>query len=294
MDSTGSFSITERYDYQALLDEAIETVVSANAQLGSNEHTSHAALDALVEPLRLLKQAQAFFANTLTVQPLDAASLRARGVELAPVVRQWLQTHQFYLVQVPVTLKPAPGWAFTRLECGVVFSGGDPKVHALFPENVWTKILSGQSNLKLGLGTDFAFQAELEPVGNSLQALSGTAEAKIEATAGTGGMIAVGPFNVEIRRPEVLSTGREGDTIFWQLSGQAHVQFEEPYLAAVLRVPKQSEPIQAQGRLIAFHKFDFLGADFADWTSNFREKVRSFFSHGIPLEDVKTNWVVTR
>jgi hypothetical protein len=124
--------------------------------------------------------------------------------------------------------------------------------------------------------------------------LSGEAEAKIEATAGTAGQLAVGPFHVDIRRPQVLATGREGATVFWQLDGQEFVQFEEPYLAAVLRIPKQSGPIQAQGRLIAFHKFDFLAANLTDWMSNFREKVRSFISNGIPLEDIKDNWLVTQ
>src|SRR5436305_10561109 len=125
MDSTMSFSLTEQYNYQELLDEAIETILSANAQLGPDEQTPDAALEELVAPLRKLKEAQAFFASALTVQQLSEQDFAKRRLKPAPLIQKWMLTHRLYLIQIPATLTPAIAWSFTRVQCGVVFETVD-------------------------------------------------------------------------------------------------------------------------------------------------------------------------
>jgi hypothetical protein len=288
MNVTMPFSVTEQYNYQDLLDEAIELIISADAQLGPKEHTSDVALEELVAPLRKLKEAQAYFAPDLTVQQLSELDFKAHRMKPSPIVQRWMRTHRLYMVQIPVTLKPSFGWAFTRLECGVVFEGEEsglqPKVHDIYPDDVWTDILKVQTHLKLGLNAELSFRAEMAPTEAAFLALSGEAQAKLAAVAGGAVQFLVGPFNCDVRRPLVLGRGREGSNVFWQLDGQEYVQREEPFLAVILRVPNETGPINAQGRLIAYHKFDFLGAHLVDWKGVFRDKLRSFFGKGIPLE----------
>lgn len=108
-------------------------------------------------------------------------------------------------------------------------------------------------------------------------------QAKVEASAGGLLRLDLGPFDYSVQRPEVMARGREGAEAFWRLDGRQHVHIAEPELAVVLRVPKDAGPIGAEGRLTAYHRFDLLDADLADWGGSLREKLRSFFSQGIPL-----------
>ena len=291
MESIKQFSVTESFDYQSMLDEAIETILSANAELGPAQRQPDRELQETVEPLRKLKGAQAVFARNLTVRPLNQEDFAARGLQPSAEVSQWLQTHRFYLVQVPVTLMPVAGWAFTRLECWVGFegSGAEPKVHDLYPEDVWTRLLSLQGQLQLGLDETLKFHAGLEYSQTVYQALSEEVQVKVTAEVTGGIRMVIGPFNYSVSRPTVLGRGRENSEVFWRLDGHEHVQREEPYLAVVLRVPQAVNGVNAKGELRAYHQFDFLGANLSDWTGSFRKKLRSFFSNGIPLE-AKTRW----
>jgi hypothetical protein len=289
MDSKNPLSQEDRFNYQALLDEAIEAITSADAQLGPGKHKSKANSDAMIASLRKLKEAQALFAPTLTVQRLRKRDFTARDLEPSPEVLKWMDSHRFYLVQIPVTLMPIFGWSFVRLRCWIGFKAGSnkedpPKAHDIYPENSWAEILKLQPHLNLGLDESLRFWAGLEQSEISYQALSGKAQARIGIAAEGGAKLVIGPFNYSVQRAEVLSTGLENSEIFWQLDGQRHVQKEEPYLAVVLRVPKKIKNIKAEGSLIAYHDFDFWGAHLTDWWGDFRPKLQSFFSKGVPLE----------
>ncbi len=292
METIESFAAQEHFDYQALLDEAIETIRDANVKLGPKEQKSDPELEAVLDPLHKVKEAQAFFAPALTVQRLRKRDFKVRGLKPSPEVEKWMDDHRFYLAQVPVTLMPAPGWNFIRLRCWVGFETVDdaasPKAHDIYPENAWTEILKLQTNLNLGLDEGLKFWAGLEQIEAAFQNLSGQVQARVGLVAEGGAKLVVGPFEYGVQRAEVLSTGLENSEVFWQLDGHEHVQREEPYMAVVLRVPEKTEVVNAQGALIAYHDFDFWGAHLADWKGKFRDKLQSFFSKGIPFEKTAT------
>lgn len=294
MPTIPSFTTEEQFDYQAMLDEAIETIELAQTELGPAEQPPQAELEALLSPLRRLKAAQAFFADTLTVQPLEPRDFKARHLELSPAIKKWLQTHTFYLVQVPVTLVPLPGWNFWRLRCWVTFSHDSPdeppKAHDIYPESQWAEILKVETNLNLGLDVELKFNTQLEPGELVYQNLAGQAQVKAGLSVQSSTKLIVKALEGMVQRPQILTAGVEGRDIYWHLEGYNYVQVQEPYLGIVLRVPKQHGGVNAQGGLIANHRFDLWGAHLTDfWWGKFRDKVQSFFQKGVPLSDEK-NW----
>ena len=290
MDVALPFSVTESYNYQGLLDEAIETILSADVELSHEGQPPDAALEELVAPLRNLKEAQAFFSPDLIVTQLSQQDFQARQLKPGQSIEKLMSTHHLYLIQVPVTLKPAFGWVFTRLECGVFFegvgAGPGPKAHDIYPDDIWSQILQLHTQLQVGVNAELSFQAEIEPIKATYPPLSGEAKAHLAVSTSGNSQLVVGPFNCGVDRPKVLGRGRGNSKVFWQLDGEKYVQREEPYLAVILQVPHTTQAINAQGRLIAYHKFNFLEAHLADWKGVFREKLRSFFSNGLPLGDV--------
>jgi len=285
MESIKQFSVTESFDYQSMLDEAIETIESADVALGPTRGHPERRLPEIIEPLRRLKESQALFARTLTVRRLTQKDFASRGLQPSADIGQWLRTHRFYLVQVPVTLMPAVNWSFTRLECWIGFdcAGAEAKVHDLYPEDAWVQLLSLETQLQLGVDETLQFRASLDHTGTVYQKLSAEVRTKVVAEGSSGARLVVGPFNYRVNRPDVLGRGRENSQAFWRLDGSQRVQQEEPYLAVVLRVPQAVERVDAAGELRAYHKFDFLSSDLREWAGDFRDKLRAFFSNGIPL-----------
>lgn len=296
MELIQAFAKEEHFNYQAMLDEAIETISSPDIPLGPEERKAVTDLESVLDPLRKLKEAQVLFAPALTVQRLRRRDFEARDLEPSPDVEKWMETHRFYLVRVPVTLMPSSGWNFVRLRCWIGFEADDgmpPKAHDIYPETTWTEILQLQTDLNLGIDESLRFRAGVEGLEGAYQQLSGEAQVKVGLEAEGGLKLVVGPFQYGVQRAGVLSTGLEGSEVFWQLDGHEHVQREEPYLAVVLRVPEKAKAVNAQGALIAYHDFDFLGAHLTDWKGDFRDKLRTFFSKGIPLEKTSSWQAIT-
>jgi hypothetical protein len=253
--------------------------------------------EAIISPLRKLKEAQAFFAPRLTVQQLRREAFAERGLTPSPDVNTWFDTHHFYLMQVPVTLRPSSGWLFNKLECWVGFEEPAVKVHDICPANAWVNVLQTTTSLTLGIDENLSFTADfsLDPAGAAYTALSDAAEegtrqrgggirAGVGATAAGGMNVVLGPFTYQIWRPQVLTVGRENTEAFWHLDGGEQVQRQEPYLALVLRAPKSVQVLPAQGALIAYHDYNRLGADRRDWWHKLRDKVKAFLQGGLPLE----------
>lgn len=291
MDPIPSFTEEEHFDYQAMLDEAIETISLANAELGPGERLAGEEMAAAVDPLRRLKEAQAFFADSLTVQRLRQRDFKSRGLVVPPQIKGWMKTHRFYLVRAPVTLAPLPGWAFWRLRCWLSFSTSGqterPKAHDIYPASRWEDILKMEADLRLGLDVELKFQANLEPAELIYRNLAGQGQARGGLAVASDTNLAIQAAQAVVQRPQLISRGEESHDIFWHLEGYQYVQVEEPYLGVVLRVPKESQAVHAQGALIANHRFNIWGAHLTDWWGALRPKVQSFFNKGVPLEQTK-------
>jgi hypothetical protein len=93
--------------------------------------------------LQKLGEEQALFSPKLDIYHLTKKDFDERGIEPSRVLESKMKTNHFYHVNIPITLFPRSGWAFTRLECWLNFCKNKddahncPIVHEIFPdENV--------------------------------------------------------------------------------------------------------------------------------------------------------------
>jgi len=166
-----NFTVTEPLNPQKLLAEAKEIIRYANLELSREAQGQGESPDKqqVLEGLQAIEQAfardQAYFGQRLEPRHLIAEDFQERGVALSRDLKAKMEAFDFYHIPIPVTLFPRAGWAFTRLECEVIFCPGEPDPHQcptlyeMFPENVWTEIFSLQTHLQIGLDGNLTFRA---------------------------------------------------------------------------------------------------------------------------------------
>jgi hypothetical protein len=297
MEPVCDFTLTEAFDRQRLLAEALEVVRHADVPMGKGAPLEGSARKSeAIQLLEKLEKEHAVFSPRLDVRLLTPEDHAGKGHQFSAELRGLLEDNAFYRVEIPITLFPLSGWAFTRLEGWVEFCPGEPDVHLrpvvhdLFPDDVWAEILSFQQSLSVGVDEDLQFRAEVEELKGRWQNLSTQAKARVCIRARAGARLVAGPFNYRFRRAEVRGRGRGGVQAFWRLDGKAHVDEEDVQLVVVLRVPRgRRAPLHAVGALKAYHDFQLWTSDiFRDWAPHFSAALKSLLGFGIPVTDQRT------
>jgi hypothetical protein len=293
VDAPLDFTVKEPFDRQRLLEEALEVVKYTHVHMGPSGRPEAAAgsIERAVAQLEKLDSEQASFSPRLDVLPITEATFATREMPPSDELRAAMESNWFYRIHIPVTLFPRSGWAFTRLECAVEFCPGEvspqkrPLIHELFPDDVWTDVLSIQEDLRVGLDENLEFRAQVEPLKGRWAMLSGDAQARLALHAGGTAKLVAGPFSYHIRRAKIRARGRRNVESFWRLDGNTHVDEEDVVLGVVLMVPKgRRDPVWATGQLRAYHDFQVWSADiFKDWTRHFGDGLRAFFGAGTVL-----------
>lgn len=304
MESVRHFTVEESFDREALLAEALEIVRYADVLMGSEEQPKE--LDTrkvqAIKGLQRLAEEQALFSPKLDIHHLTKEDFEERGIEPSYDLKAKIRNNHFYQVNIPVTLFPKSGWAFTRLECWIEFCPSEqdanqrPVIYEIFPEDVWSEIFRFQDQLSLGLDENLAFRAQVENLEGNWKKLSSKAQAKLAVRVGGRAGLVVGPFSYRTRRAKVMSRGRGNVESFWRLDGQDHVDSEDVLLGVVLMVPKSREqPLSAVGELKAYHDFQIWTADlFKDWSQDFPKALKALFGAGVVVSDKKEWQDITR
>lgn len=292
---------------QQLLAEAIEIIRFSDIELG--EEVPKKEVDPLKEKavklLENLNKELVEFSPKLDVYPLDAGGLSPEIEEaLLPEIEKKMQEQDFYRVDIPITLKSAPDWAFSSLVCNVAFCPDEddrkqvhllPTIHDIFPADEWQEIFSLQDFLTLGLDEKFGFRAEVEKIEGKWQQLGGEAQAKL-AVRGEGGMkLAFGPFSYRIRKARIKSQGRGNVQVFWEFDGAEYVNEQDVKLGLILMVPKsRNRPVDAVGALQARHDFQVWSADLLHFKQFFRGAIQQLLEGGVPINSSQAWKEITR
>src|SRR5258708_25839329 len=93
----------------------------------------------LQESLAMLSEESIQFSPVLEVVPLSEQSLGNLDHGLPSGIAGLMKGFDFYLLNIPVTMIPAPGWGFTQLECSIELNPGSPPdqrpvSHDIFPK----------------------------------------------------------------------------------------------------------------------------------------------------------------
>ncbi|MBD2472415.1 hypothetical protein [Nostoc sp. FACHB-145] len=283
-------------DRQQLLEEAIELVSFSDIHLGDKipEKEADPLKKKAVALLEDLKKEQVEFSPKLSVYPLTQEDYPTDAKPLLTDIKKKMREHNLYKVDIPITLKSAPDWAFSSLVCNVAFCRDEedskqvhllPIIHDIFPSDEWQEILSFQESLTLGLDENLAFRAEVEKMEGKWQQLGGEAQAKLAVQVGGGIKLAFGPFFYRIRQAKIRSRGRGNVQAFWELQGTKYVNEQDLMLGVILMVPKsRSKPISVIGALEAHHDFQVWSANLLPFNRFFQGAIQQFLEGGAAIQ----------
>jgi hypothetical protein len=242
---------------------------------------------------RLMKQFEedtAKFSPVRDIVPLRKKHFADHGLEVPAHIAHLMRRFDFYLLHIPITLVPRPGWAFVQLDCIVEFNPGKPPAeravaYQVFPQEEWQDVIRASQGLAVGLDENLEFKVDMGRLEIELPGLSAAERAKVGAkAAGTAGLI-LGPFNYRIRRPKIIAKGRRNVQVLWRLEGEEYFEEEEPRLGVVLQVPKEVSRVDVVGVLKACKDFHRLTANVRHLLPYVKERTKSFFEKGAPLTD---------
>ena len=289
-----------------LLEEAIELVRFSDIHLGDEipEQEVDPLKKKVVALLESLNKEQVEFSPKLGIYPLTPKDFQIEEQQLSPNIRVEMRKHNFYKVDIPITLKSAPDWAFSNLVCHVAFCPDEedskqvhllPTIHDIFPSDEWQEILSFQESLRLGLDENLAFRAEVENMEGKWQQLEGEAQAKLAVQVGGGIKLAFGPFSYRIRKAKIRSRGRGNVKAFWELRGTKYVNEQDVMLGIIFMVPKsRNKPISAIGALKVHHDFQVWSADLLHFKRFFQGAIQQFLEGGAAIQKTQVWQDITR
>lgn len=293
-------------DRQHLLEEAIELVRFSDIHLGNEvpEKEVYPLKEKAVTLLEDLKKEQVEFSPKLMVSPLNQEDCQVEAEPSLAEIKKKMREHDFYKVDIPITLKSAPDWAFSSLVCNVAFCPDEedskqvhllPTIHDIFPSDEWQEILNFQDSLTLGLDENLAFRAEVEKMEGKWQQLGGEAQAKLAVQVGGGMKLAFGPFSYQIRKAKIKSRGRGNVKAFWELQGAKYVNEQDVRLGLIFMVPKlRNKPISAIGALEAHHDFQVWSADLGHFKRFFQGTIQQFLEGGAAIQKTQVWQDITR
>ncbi len=231
------------------------------------------------------------FSKVLQVLPLREEDYEAQGLKVPTKISTQLENYKFYLVSVPITLMPMPGWGFVQLDCILEFnpdeiSDNRPVAHEVFPKEEWETIIKASQGLEIGLNEDLEFKTpkvDLPVLGKTGVGFSGL---------GTASLV-VGPFQYSVCRPKIQTSGTGNVKVRWHMEGEHVFEREEPVLSIVLKVPKQIEKVVIIGALKASGRFHTFTADIRHLFRYLRDRTKKFYEAGAPKTD-DCQWDISR
>ncbi|MBI5298225.1 MAG: hypothetical protein HY869_22330 [Chloroflexi bacterium] len=228
------------------------------------------------------------FSPKLTALALNKRLFGKLGLEIPPYIAELLRQYNFYLVNFPITVVPRPGGGFVQLECILEFNPDQPAAerpvaYQIFPKEDWQPILHAWQGLKVGLNENFEFDVDPLQAAPQLKKLDLPAEAAIKLkAAGRAGLI-FGPFEYDIKRPRILSSGQGGVKVYWRMESESEVLYERPHLGVVLQVPKNVTRVDVNGVLKALPTLHLFTADIHNVAGLMSSLAGNFFRKGAPV-----------
>lgn len=286
-------------DRESLLEEAIELVRFSDVNLGE-EITSEEVNPLKEKAIRLLEDLNkelVEFSPKLSIYPLCQQYFNIEAHQLSPEIQGKMRDHNFYKVDIPITLKSAPDWAFSNLVCNIIFCPDEetsermyllPTIHDIFPADEWQDMLNLQISLTLGLDEKLFFRAEVEKMEEKWQRLGNNSQAKLAIQLAGGIKLAFGPFSYRIRKAQIKGRGRGNSKVFWEFQGAQYVNEQDVSLGIILMVPKsRKNPITAIGALEAHHDFQILNADLLHFKRFFQGTIQQFLEGGAAIQQTQ-------
>lgn len=222
----------------------------------------------------------------------------ARGLPAPVRFTELSKKYDFYWIYFPVGLAPSHNWNFNRIEVRIEFNPDEPNAHLrpkayqILPNKKFQSIISAHQHLKVDVDENFELSMKSGEIGGAVGPAEGRMDAGLKGLVDGGFGAVLGPFEYHIKRAKIDHNAIRMEWVFWRLDGVEFTQEDSPDLVVIAQVPRETKEVTIQGKLQAYHKFNFASATFQSAVSNLPQVLREYFGKGAPLADVKM-WDIT-
>lgn len=209
--------------------------------------------------------------------------LTSLGIQLDPIQTIQMNTQfDFYYMSLAVSLFPKRSNLFKIVECRLEFRGIDGKaaiVQSLFPQSQWKTVLEWGGNLSLGLNSNLDWDIGVD--GDKLSevsSLAGVPTANLTTKNELGSRILVPDYSFNVGRAEITATGKGNDHCQWRLRQPDLQQSQTVDFIVIFKVPKGTQAIELEGKVIGEADMDVLVAEVEDVFGELSDKFKNMFS----------------
>ncbi len=184
------------------------------------------------------------------------------GVELSQIHRQQMENRfDFYYMTLTVSMQPAPGTEFSKVECVLDFSpkGQDePIIQTIFPKSEWREMLKLGGSINVGLNGNLDWVAGIDvPLEQSL----GKLKAKVVNNNDLKAFLAIPEYSFELGRADIAATGEGNSECFWRIEHPDLKKVQTSRFGVVFKVPKATEAITLKAMVAVEPNFNWLTAN---------------------------------
>lgn len=275
----GCLSVRDLKAAEELLNQLFEEVKTWEGMLSGGTKLGLGG-----EALHQLKKTSISFGNPdHNLTRLTEEKFRAPGSQLDEVRIQNLKRFDFYYMTLPVSMQPARGVQFTRLECHLDFGPkgeNEPIVHSIFPKSEWREMLQSGIDFNLGLDGKMEWAVDWEnldntstPVGN----LPAGFKSKLETKNQFKVYMAVPGYRYELGRTEIAALGEGNSQCFWRIDKPQLKKIQTVHLGIVFKVPKGTSAVELTGIVSVEPDFKWLTSNIKDVFDILSDKLKGLF-----------------
>ena len=160
-----------------------------------------------------------------------------------------------------VSMQPAPGAEFSKVECALDFSpkgANEPIIQTIFPKSEWREMLKLGADINVGLNGNLDWVAGVDV---PLKNLSGNLKARVVNNNDLKAFLAIPEYSFELGRADIAATGEGNSECFWRVEHPDLKKVQTSRFGVVFKVPKGTESIALKGVVAVEPNFNWLTAN---------------------------------
>lgn len=296
---TNKLSHSNLQEADALLSDLFQEVQKWEGTLAGGTKLGIGA-----EAIDSLRQSKVSFGNPRDkLIQLTEDTFKNSGVELNDIYKNQMQEQfNFYLMTLPVDLRPERSAKFWRLTCELDFGPkgrSEPIIQKLFPTQQWRSVMSYGVGMGLGLSGNLDWnigvgKSELDQL---LDLVPNDLKANIGSKDDLKAFVTIPAYTYELGNSEILTNGEGNSNCYWRIQDSELQKIGTAKFAIVFKVPKGTESITLRGSAWAEPDINWLTADIRDVVGDLsdrftqllrqKNKVADRFARGVDGEEWK-------
>lgn len=266
--------------------------LTANEITGLPQHLSDGGIEAKSSSAAMLKAIMddaIILPDAPIVFKINDQSFLEKGFDLPVDIKQVIETHNFYWLQVPVGVFPKENWAYSRIEVGIVMeakTGEDiPRAFRVLPDKEFQDVINLDAGGEIGLDAQFNIAGKtadyhFDYKGNKLDLSAGA-----EAAGAFKSKLVFGPLSFKIRRMKLDYQGKNTPVVKWVLNDTNHIQdgFD---LVVILQLPKTYEDLKVYAEVRARRNLHDMPS-LVDLFQYLTDRAKLILRTGCPTRDTK-------